>query len=103
MKTIMKKSKLSLYLASVMITILFSSCGGGGSSSDCNIDKPAGNVPICQTDSNGQFVSTNALFVLPQTVVTKTKTGTIIKIWHFSDSDEYICVIAGGAATYYYK
>jgi hypothetical protein len=97
----LNKSKIFFYSFVMMISLVLSSCGGG--SGDCDIDKPAGNVPICQTDAGGNFVSTNALFVEPQTVVTKTKAGTIVKVWHFSDSDEYICVIAGGAATYYYK
>jgi hypothetical protein len=84
--------RYGLKLATLTITaVLFSGCGGDDKEK-WGIDQSS--IPKC---SGGINDSSAAILVPSGAEVKSVKPDTTVRVWHYSNSDKLVCVIAGEA------
>jgi ABC-type glycerol-3-phosphate transport system substrate-binding protein len=88
MKKIQNYMKMTGFV--IAAALMLSACGGGGE--EWGIDQST--IPHCNSDLND---SSAAILVPPGTTVKSIEPGTTIRVWHYSNSDEMVCVITGSA------
>jgi hypothetical protein len=68
---------------------LLNACGSGDT---WGIDQ--GSIPMCSSDVNDASV---AIKVPNGSQINAVKSGTTLRVWHYSNSDKLVCVITGSA------
>lgn len=84
------RHKATITFLSLLALLALSGCG---QSEHWGVDHAA--LPMCSADVND---SSAAIKVPSGTMVKALSIGTTLRIWHYSNSDELVCVITGKAS-----
>jgi len=103
MITITKNTKKVLFTAT--LALILSACGGSSNSTtiDTDVENENNSVEVshkainkCDNNSTSA-IDAKATLVPFNTTVRKNENGTVLRVWHFQNSEELICVVKGSA------
>jgi len=87
------------------MALFMSACGGSGNH---NIDDKRANIDttepveqktmisLCENNST-DAITAKATIVPPNSTIKKHGTNTVLRVWHFQNSEELICLVNGSA------
>jgi outer membrane lipopolysaccharide assembly protein LptE/RlpB len=91
MKTVIK------IILSTSVVLFLSACGGG-KKENWGIDYQRNGVPIAKCVNNSQDAADAQATVVPAgSTVSKSSQDTVVRVWHFQNSTEAVCVVSGEA------
>jgi len=86
-----------MYITVLLSSLFFvSGCGGGGSSTNWGIDAGYSPLAVCQNNSD-DAIEAGAIEVPAGTKVQKLSSDAVVRIWHFENSREAVCLLKGDA------
>jgi uncharacterized lipoprotein YmbA len=89
MKTVIK------IILSASAALLLSACGGG---ENWGIDHQGSSVSIAKCVNNSQDAAEAQATVVPAgSTVSKSSQDAVVRVWHFQNSTEAVCVVSGEA------
>lgn len=71
--------------------LVLSGCSGKGGE-EWGVDQSV--IPQCNSDRDD---ASAAILVPPGTAIRAAESGTTVRVWHYSNSDELVCVLTGAA------
>jgi len=100
LKNINRKNMIVLSSVAIL-SLTFVGCGGESCDIDANATSTqavAGistvSIPTCQENGSSE----NAIPLAPESKIVKQEEGTKVRIWHYQDSTELVCILSGKAS-----
>jgi len=78
-------------LVTTVMALLFSGCGSSGEATGYNKS-----LSYCENNSS-DAVTAKAMLIPANSMIRKSSENTLLRVWHFQNSDEAACVLSGSA------
>jgi len=89
MKNIIDNRYKKVFLTT-LVALFMSACGTSGTAYNKSIEK-------CEDNSTDAILS-KAILVPANSTIIKESDETLLRVWHFQNSEELICVVKGSAS-----